>query len=184
MARRFFPRSLAFACLFALPAWGLADTPPFSWWYEPYAAPQPAWSAEGELSLDLTGAVGKSVAIFRLKLAETGLKPGEKYTLSFEAKAEPGRGAVLQLPMPSQKGERDDQGRPKPESKWTGLSPQWRKVTATFTYDPAVLEGSAGLLWPPAQLKAPGIVSLRHVKITPGEPAAKPKPKPKPKSEE
>ncbi len=143
----------------------LPTTPELKFWYPPFAASQPTYDGEDTFTVDLATAEGKPMAMVKLPLAEANLETGKRYLLSFDIKAEPASGVVLNSPEPDAAGDKNANGEVKPSSEFLQLTPKWSEQEVEFTYDPTISNGEFSFFFPEAQIAKGGKVSMRSFRL-------------------
>ncbi len=147
----------------------LPTTPELKFWYPPFASSQPTYDGEDAFTVDLATAEGKPMAMVKLPLAEANLETGKRYLLSFDIKAEPAAGVVLNSPEPNAAGEKNANGAVKPTNEFLQLTPKWSEQKVEFTYDPTIANGEFSFFFPKAQIAKGGKVSLRSFRLVSAE---------------
>lgn len=132
--------------------------PHLTLWYPPYARKQPRVSADGSYRVDFSAFADKKTAQITLNLEGIRPEPGQRYAVSFKAKAEPAIGFVPKLPAAE-------------DGAWTQLSPKEGSVRYEFTYDPERNGGALSLFFAEGAIARAGTLSMSEFSIKSLSPA-------------
>ncbi|WOO42725.1 hypothetical protein [Rubellicoccus peritrichatus] len=158
---------LAFATLatFASAQSLIPAKPNTKFWYPPYSKYQPSFDAEGVITVDLSQAAGKNMAVLEIEVPSGSLSQGSLYKVSFDVKATPAGPLILNVPEPKPDGSVSGNGAPAANAVWAMARPQWTKVTAEFLYDPTVNKGGLTLFWNSQYIQGGSVYQFRNIQV-------------------
>lgn len=129
--------------------------PHLTLWYPPYARQQPRVDASGTYTLDLAKLADKPMAVVKMQLAGLDLKPGERYRLAFEARADRHIALIVKLPEPTEGS----------SAAPTPVGPPFRRFRFDFRYSPEENGGEISFFFTKEAIaKGPNVV-LRKITL-------------------
>ena len=131
--------------------------PDLELWAEPYLARQPRFDTDGVYEIDAAGLKTKPLAVLTMRLAGLGLKAGEEYAVTFEARADPAGGAIVKPPVADGEG------------AFLRLDPAFAPHRVTFAHDPAANVGNVTFIFPQETLSKAGRIAFRNFRIGPAD---------------
>ncbi len=123
-------------------------------WYEPFAAEQPRFDADGVYVVDLGKFKDKKLAVLKMNLASSRLEAGREYSLDLEAKASVEGGLIVKLPQ----SDHDD-------GLFSPTGGDFTRLRYTFKFDPKTNEGSVTIVFAEEMISEGATVALRNFHI-------------------